>query len=78
MRFFILFCVCILAFSSIAIAYPQDQLKDCISTSLKNPAIDGVSQDSVEKYCDCALKLIVDEGGKLRDSGYECALKSFG
>ncbi len=78
MRWLLIIFVVIFSVPSIALAYPRDQFKDCLESALQNPAIDGVSQDSVENYCDCALKLIVDEGRNRRSSGYECALKSFG
>ncbi len=58
-------------------AYPQEQLKDCISSASMNTSIEGTSIESIEKYCDCALKLIVDEGQDIRNSGYECATKYF-
>ncbi len=77
MRRFAIFLCVFLVFVPIAIAYPQDQFNDCISSAEQNPSVQGVERASLEEYCDCALKLIVDEGRDLRDSGYECALKSF-
>ena len=72
------FCFLILlVFSPPALAYPQDQLKDCISSAQKNPNIKDVSQRSIEEYCDCALNLIVDQGKAIREAGYECAAKNF-
>ena len=64
--------------SPTAIAYPEDQLKECVSSAKQNPNIQGVSDSSIENYCDCALKLIVDKGQDRRSSGYECASKAFG
>ena len=78
MKLLTLCLLVLLAFSPTALAYPQDQLKDCISSAKKNPNIEGVSESSIEEYCDCALKLIVDEGKEVRESGYECAQKNFG
>ena len=43
-----------------------------------NPKVRGASENSIEKYCDCALELIVDESKNRRDSGYACALENFG
>ena len=59
-------------------AYEQEQLADCISSARENIAIKDVSESSIENYCDCALDLIVDKSKDIRDSGYECAIKSFG
>ena len=77
MKLLVLFLMVIFAFSPKAISYPQDQLKECISTAKQNPNIEGVSETSIENYCDCALKLIVDEGEDIKSSGYECASKNF-
>ena len=59
-------------------AYEPDQLTDCISSALINPALEGVSESSIQNYCECALDLIVDQQQDVRDSGYKCAVKSFG
>ena len=77
MRLFALCLLVLIAFSPTALAYPQDQLKDCITSAQKNPNIEEVSESSIEQYCDCALKLIVDEKKDVRESGYECAQQSF-
>ena len=58
-------------------AYEQNQLADCISSAKENSSIEGVSEISIEKYCDCALELIVDQGKEIRQSGHECAIKNF-
>ena len=67
----------LITFAPTAFAYPQDQLKDCITSAKKNPNVKDVSQNSIEKYCDCALTLIIDEEKDVRESGYECAKKNF-
>ncbi len=36
-----------------------------------------MTDESIENYCDCALKLIVDENKDIRSTGYECAVKNF-
>tara|TARA_Y100001968_G_C19307654_1_gene692448 strand:+ start:599 stop:844 length:246 start_codon:yes stop_codon:yes gene_type:complete len=58
-------------------AYPADQMDDCITSALSNPATNSISKDSITKYCDCALKAIIDENKDIRESGYECAQKNF-
>ena len=78
MSFLAFFLFVFLAFQPTALAYPQDQLKDCISSAQKNPNLEEVSLNSIENYCDCALNLIVNEKKDVRESGYECAVKSFG
>ena len=77
MSFLDFFLLVFLAFQSTALAYPQDQLTDCISSAQRNPNVEEVSLNSIENYCDCALKLIGDEGKEVRESGYECASKHF-
>ncbi len=59
-------------------AYEQDQLAECMLSAKENALIKGVSEKSIEKYCDCALNLIFDQKKDIRESGYECANKSFG
>ncbi len=72
------FCFLVfLVFASPAFAYPQDQLKDCISSAQKNPNVKDVAESSIEQYCDCALRLIVDEKRDVRESGYQCASENF-
>ena len=45
-----------------AIAYSQKDLKECILTAKSNPIILGAPQDSIEDFCSCTLKLVVDKG----------------
>tara|TARA_B100000214_G_C23391446_1_gene367370 strand:+ start:317 stop:478 length:162 start_codon:yes stop_codon:yes gene_type:complete len=52
-------------------------MDDCVSSALNNPATMSISKNSITKYCDCALKAIIDEKKDIRESGYECALKNF-
>ena len=52
-------------------------MNDCISTALANPSTRNISDNSIKKYCDCALTAIIDKKGDIRESGYECALKFF-
>ena len=77
MRFLAVLLLVIFSFSPLSMAYPQDQLKECIFSAKQNPNVEGVSEVSIENYCDCALQLIIDEGKDVRDSGYECASKHF-
>ncbi len=58
-------------------AYDSAQLLDCISSAVKNPSTEGFSESSIQKYCECALELIVDQNKNVRESGYECAVKHF-
>ena len=71
------FLLTLMLFTSRVKAYEQDMLLDCISSARENTSIEGVSDSSIENYCDCALELIVDERKDVRDSGYECAVKNF-
>ena len=69
--------VIMLAFSSKAIPYPKDHLKECILGVKQSPIVLGVPERSIENFCDCALTSIIDEGKDDRASGMECAAKSF-
>ncbi len=77
MRLLVAFLVLFFLFTPTVISYPQEQLQDCIASAKQNPSIEGVTEESIESYCDCALTLIVDQGEDIRSSGYECALKNF-
>ena len=69
--------ICLFSFSPIAFGYPQDQLNECILGSKQNPIILGVPEESLKGYCDCALKLIFDEGKGAKDSANKCGSKYF-
>ena len=71
------FLLTFMLFTSVVRAYEQDMLVDCISSARENTSIEGVSDSSIENYCDCALDLIVDQRKDVRESGYECALNNF-
>ncbi len=70
----------LLAFPQVIFAYPQDQLKECILRVKSNPNILGAPETSILNFCDCTLKLIVDEGKDLQEvqsSINYCAAKNF-
>ncbi len=60
-----------------AYAYPESKMNDCIVSANENPSVKNISEESIIKYCDCALTAIIDENKDIRESGYECALKNF-
>ena len=78
MRIVIIVLLLSLTFSSKAIAYPQNQLKECTLSAKSNPNILGAPELSIENFCDCALRLIVDEGKEPKESANLCASKHFG
>ena len=67
----------LLVFPLSTIAYDSGQLLDCIDSAKQNKALEGISDSSIQNYCDCALDLILDQEKNVRESGYECATKSF-
>ena len=77
MKSYLLLLILILSYSRPVLSYPESQFEDCISSALSNPATKSISKDSITKYCDCALKAIIDENKDIRESGYDCALKTF-
>ena len=60
-----------------AIAYPHDQLKECILGAKRSPTVLGVPEDSIQNWCDCALRLTLDEGKKDITAANECGKKYF-
>ena len=58
-------------------SYPETKMDDCISRALENQATKSHSKKSIVKYCDCALKEIIDKNADIRESGYRCALRNF-
>ena len=77
MKTVLVLSIIILSFSSRAYSYPQNQMEDCVSSALSNPATKTISKNEITNYCDCALKAIIDENKDIRESGYECAQKYF-
>ncbi len=69
--------IIIISFASAAYSYPETQMKDCVSSSISNPATKSISKDSITNYCDCALKAMIDENKNIRESAYMCAQKHF-
>ena len=74
---FVFLFVLMFFFAGTAYSYPESQMEDCISSALKNPATKSISKISITNYCDCALKLIIDQKRNIRESGYECAKINF-
>ena len=77
MKSSLILALLIFSFSIPAYSYPESQMKDCLTSAKKNPATQGVPEESLKNYCDCALQAIIDQGRDIRESGYECALKNF-
>ena len=73
------FCPLFILFilSPSAMSYPKDQLDACIQSARINPAVSGESDSSIKEYCHCALKAIMDEGKKEKNSATRCAKKNF-
>ena len=77
MKIFSIVLLLVLSFAGNTHAYPQSQMEDCTSSALSNPATKSISKILITNYCDCALKAIIDEKQDIRESGYQCALKTF-
>ena len=77
MKLFVILVLLILSLAGSAFAYTENQMSECISRALNNPATKSISEIAITNYCDCAVKAIIDEKKDIRDSGYECALKNF-
>ena len=62
-------------------AYPQDQLEDCImsakDSAQNNPVVKELSDQSIETYCNCSLTSMMDKGESPEDAIKKCARESF-
>ena len=56
--------------SGSAIAYPQVEMQSCIANAVNATMVKGLktTYKSIEKYCDCALRRILDEGREVKKS----------
>tara|TARA_Y100001968_G_scaffold230126_1_gene212935 strand:- start:554 stop:790 length:237 start_codon:yes stop_codon:yes gene_type:complete len=77
MKSILIISIIFFCYAETAFSYPESQMSDCVSSALNNPATMSISKNSITKYCDCALKAIIDENKDIRKSGYECALQNF-
>ncbi len=77
MKAILLISIIFFSFSNATYSYPANQMDDCISSALNNPATKSISKIAITNYCDCALKAIIDENKDIRESGYQCAQKNF-
>lgn len=77
MRILMALLVAVFAFTPKAMAYPQNQLQECILSAKANPSILGTPERTIEDFCDCALKAILDEGQDADYSANQCVRKHF-
>ena len=77
MNYFLFLFVSFFLFSGAVYSIPNNQMDDCISSALNNPATKSISRIAIRNYCDCALTAIIDQGKDIRSSGFECAQKNF-
>ena len=77
MRLLLAFYLLFLAFSPKVIAYEPDDLNACILSAKSNPEVAGAKESSIEGFCDCALKAILDEGKDQSSSAKKCAKNNF-
>ena len=77
MKVILIISIILLTYAGTAYSYPESQMDDCVSSALSNPATKSISKIAITNYCDCALKAIIDENKDIRESGYECAQKTF-
>ena len=77
MKSLVIVFFCIFAFSSPVFSYPQEQFTECVLSAKSNPSILGAPEQSIENFCDCALKSIMDEGLDPDSSANQCVRKYF-
>ncbi len=77
MRGLIVFVLITFLLAPLVMAYPQEQLKECMLGAKRSPVVLGVPDVSIENWCDCTLTLIVDEGKEDLPSANFCGKKYF-
>ncbi len=70
---FVTFVIVAFSFAIGVDAYPQDQYRECILAVKSNPVVVGISEDSIESFCDCALGSIIDDDNTDENSVKHCA-----
>ena len=81
MRF--LGCLFLIVFiiSPACFAYQAEDMQQCILSTKSNKGMESVKEISIEKFCNCALTLLVDEEKVIQESQSlinQCAKDSFG
>ncbi len=61
------------SYSTSVSAYPKNEFDQCMQAAKSNPAVDGITDESLRSFCDCALRAIVDEGRNNSTSAKKCA-----
>ena len=77
MRFFIALYLIFALFPSIAFAYSKEQFEECILGSKQSPVLLGTPQKSIENFCECSLKSILDENKEIQASINQCGSLNF-
>ncbi len=77
MKSLIIFLCIYFVLAPTAISYPKDQFEECVLSAKSNPEMEGVPIKSIEGFCDCALKQILDKGKDEKSSANKCARKNF-
>ncbi len=77
MRAIIIISFIIISFAGTAYSYTKNQMVECVSNALSNPATKTFTKKAITNYCNCALIAIIDENKDIKKSGYECAQISF-
>ncbi len=77
MKLLITLYLLLLALAPKVMAYNPEDLTACILSAQSNPEVAGAKESSIEGFCDCALKAIIDEGKDQNSSAKKCAQKNF-
>ena len=62
MRLLAGFLIISVSFAPMINAYPKEQFNDFILIARSTPAVLGIPKESIEQFCDCALKEIFENG----------------
>ena len=61
------------SYSTSVFAYPKNEFDQCMQSAKSNPAVEGITDEALRSFCDCALRAIVDEGRNNTTSAKKCA-----
>ena len=77
MKFIAIILFFTLFFSPMVLAYPESYLKGCLLGVKRSPIVTGVPESEIENWCDCTLRLTIDDGKDDKESGSYCGHKYF-
>ncbi len=72
MKLIIILLFFTLSFAQIAVAYPENYLKECIIGIKQSPIVIGAPESELKQWCNCTLELILDKGNEDKSAAAYC------